>query len=146
MWINHAHRKRPYKAGVTRALEWWTLRRGRYNYSEPSVCFVLRNFTSVRGIGIHTNKMNDVELSIFIYTLWKIQKKKRKSRKYWVRSINNSRLLKGAFYTLYDGHRTDEEKYFNYFRMPRSSFHELVEKITHSIMRNGTNMRCAIPL
>lgn len=39
----------------------------------------------------------------------------------------NSRLLKDAFYTIYDTFRTDEKKFYDYLRMSRSSFDELKE-------------------
>lgn len=39
--------------------------------------------------------------------------------------INSERLLHGAFYTLYNRHKKDPNKFFNYFRMNETSFCEL---------------------
>lgn len=75
-------------------------------------------------ISICTNKMDDVDVAIFFHIWLKLQKKrKRKSKKQF----------------------GDGEKFFNYFRMLRSSFDDLLEKIDRGIIRKNINTRNVIP-
>nr|CAH7727427.1 unnamed protein product [Callosobruchus chinensis] len=73
------------------------------------------------------------------------RKTKRLRRKYWVHPIYCDRLLKGKFYTLFHTLRNYPDKFFNYFRMSKESFDELLSYIKDDISYQNTNMRLSIP-
>ena len=66
--------------------------------------------------------MNDKQ----IIALWlhnRRRKRQRRNRVFWVHhTINARREEVGLFYTLFNGLRNDENKFFNYFRMSCASF------------------------
>ena len=89
--------------------------------------------------------MGDIKRRVvYVYLMNRVLKKKRQ-RKWWTHPINSSRLLQGAFYTLYSDLKADEEKFFNYFRMSAPTFEELVNKLKDGIIRQDTVMRSSIP-
>jgi hypothetical protein len=55
--------------------------------------------------------------------------RKRNKRKLWVHPVVESRLSKGAFYTLHEDLCSDERKEFNYYRMSSASFTELYDSL-----------------
>jgi hypothetical protein len=55
--------------------------------------------------------------------------RKRNKRKLWVHPVAESRLSKGAFYTLHEDLCSDERKVFNYYRMFSASFTELYDSL-----------------
>lgn len=63
----------------------------------------------------------------------------------WVHPIVNDRLSKGHFYTLFAEVREDNEKFFNFTRMPMASFDELLGYIKEKITKKNTRMRTSIP-
>ena len=50
----------------------------------------------------------------------------------WVHSANVARPVVGAFVTLYEELRRDTKKFFNYFRMSKESFDELLNSTSTS--------------
>lgn len=89
--------------------------------------------------------MDDEEMALFVYCALKVLRKKRaKNRKWWVHPINSVRYSEGAFYCLYPRLRADSLKFFNYFRMSKATFDDLLYRIKFHISRQDTNMRCAI--
>ena len=70
--------------------------------------------------------------------------KEKRKRKWWTHPINSSRLLQGAFYTLYSNLKADEEKFFIYFRMSPTIFDSKRTECTPLLQmnyncRSGTN-------
>jgi hypothetical protein len=80
---------------------------------------------------------------VFVYLASKLLVKKQ--RRYWVHPYVSSRLLKGAFSSMFIDLRDDEDKFFNYFRMSIKSFDELLTKLSDKIKVEDTVMRLAIP-
>jgi translation initiation factor 2 alpha subunit (eIF-2alpha) len=50
----------------------------------------------------------------------------------------------GAFYTLFDELRDNENKFFKYIRMPVSSFFELHRQVMENLQRRNSKMRNCI--
>lgn len=67
-----------------------------------------------------------------------------KNRKYWTHPLVSTRLLKGAFSTLFEDLKEDPLKFFNYFRMSIRSFNELADKLEDSLQNQNTVMRLAV--
>ena len=66
----------------------------------------------------------------------------RKRRRFWVHPM----LVKseGEYNTLYPHLIDDEEKFFNYFRMPKGTFEYILSKIGSDIMKEDTYFRESI--
>jgi len=63
---------------------------------------------------------------VALYTLYSVLcKKPRKKRRWSVHPINRLRVQRGVFHTLFGELKSDDEKFFNYFRMGQKSFDEL---------------------
>jgi hypothetical protein len=62
----------------------------------------------------------------------------------WVHPVNNARLGKGAFHLLSEEIKSDQNKFFNYYRMSATSFEALLNSIESSIKKIDTNMRESI--
>lgn len=71
-----------------------------------------------------------------LYLLYKNIIRKRRQRRWSVHPINYARILRGAYYTLHEELRTDNEKFFNYYRMSITSFDELCEKLKSTLIKN----------
>lgn len=71
--------------------------------------------------------------------------KKKKRRKYWIHPITSGRKNKGFFYSLYSELMEDPEKFFNFTRMSRETFQELLTIIKDSCSKRNTTMRESIP-
>nr|CAI5859283.1 unnamed protein product [Callosobruchus analis] len=54
-------------------------------------------------------------------------------------------LLKGKFYTQFHTLRNYRDKFFNYFRMSKESFDEVLSHIKDAILYQNTNMLLSIP-
>ena len=81
-----------------------------------------------------------------ILLLLKRNRRKRcKQQYFWVHPINASRLSLGTFYTLMDDLKNDNSKFFNYFRMSKESFFELLNVLEPHIRKQDTPMRATIP-
>ncbi|KAJ8875163.1 hypothetical protein PR048_023058 [Dryococelus australis] len=59
-------------------------------------------------------------------------------------TIGCSRPIAGAFVTLYSELRGDEKKFFNYFRMTRATFDELLNRLSPVLAKHNSEMRDAI--
>ena len=74
--------------------------------------------------------MDDIRTrAVFVYLMNKVIKKKKQRRKWWIHPTNSSRLVQGAFYTLYEDLKADDAKFFEYFHMSYPTFQELVAKV-----------------
>ena len=62
-------------------------------------------------------------------------------RMMWVHPLNELRLDKGEFYTLYQDLRHFAPKFFNMYRMSVPKFDRLLRKISPLIEKKWTNMR-----
>jgi hypothetical protein len=80
---------------------------------------------------------------VFAYFVYEYILKER-NRKYWTHPLVSSRLLKGAFVTMFADIREDESKFHNYLRMSLKSFDELAAKLDASIKSKDSAMRLAI--
>jgi 3'-phosphoadenosine 5'-phosphosulfate sulfotransferase len=90
-------------------------------------------------------KMDSVEEAVLLALNSSKAKKKRKPRKHWVKHLLSTRLHKGLFHSLYDDLRQDDEQFFNYFRMSKKSFDELLSVLEEDISGRNTVMRRYIP-
>ena len=71
-------------------------------------------------------------------------KKKKRKRRMQTHKMLASRIGRGLHHTLYDDLRADESKFFNYFRMTKPTFDELLSHIEDDIRGTDTNMRRSI--
>ncbi|KAL0883304.1 hypothetical protein ABMA27_016715 [Loxostege sticticalis] len=81
---------------------------------------------------------SDEEVLLLILAL------RHKKKKKWVHEINKKRLQYGEYHTLFGHLESDEDRFFQYFRMSRSSFEDLHEIIRLEILKQDTNYRLAI--
>ena len=91
--------------------------------------------------------MSLLEKKALLLTLL-IRKKKRKQQRrerLWVHPITSARLTEGAHYLLFKELEKDPTKFFNYFRMSRPTFYELLTYLEDSLQKQNTNMRACIP-
>lgn len=88
--------------------------------------------------------MDVIETTCVIALLLRARSKRRKHR-YWVHPITSQRLLKGQFYKLFEDLCEHPAKFFQYYRMTKSSFDELLGIIGPSITYNDTTWRKSIP-
>ena len=91
------------------------------------------------------NTIND-EMNLLIenngssFYLWSGESKIM-GRMMWVHPLNELRLDKGEFYTLYPDLRHFAPKFFNMYRMSVPKFDRLLRKISPLIEKKWTNMR-----
>ncbi|XP_027233858.2 uncharacterized protein [Penaeus vannamei] len=98
--------------------------------------------TTVAG---HTQLVMDVEEVVCAWVLYRrLQRRRRRQRRYWVHPILKDRLTYGMFFTLYPKLREYEPKFFNYMRMSIKSFDDLLEQIQDDISSTSTMMRDCI--
>lgn len=69
---------------------------------------------------------------------------KRKKRRFWVHEILKKRNIEGEFITLYRELIDDDTKFFQYFRMPKYKFCELLSIIEPVITKQNTTFRESI--
>jgi hypothetical protein len=82
--------------------------------------------------------------SIIALFLLHRHRKRRRIRLHWVHPLIKKWEELGAFYTLFDELRDDENKLLNYFRMPASTFDELHRRLKDSLQRRNSKMRNGI--
>lgn len=80
-----------------------------------------------------------------LYLLYLRRKKRNKQRQLWVYPIIKLRYLEGSFYTLFEKLANDENKFFNYFRMSKSTFDYILYNIINNIKQQDTQFRMCIP-
>ena len=71
---------------------------------------------------------------------------RKRHKKFWVHPIVSQRLLKGQFHTLHEDLCEHPEKFFNYYRMSKNSFNELLGTLSTKISYQDTVMRKCISL
>nr|CAD7589545.1 unnamed protein product [Timema genevievae] len=111
--------------------------------SHQATCGI--NFSSQRKVS--TMLEPEEAGTLLVLALLQDEKQKRRKpsrRKVWVHPLLQNRET-GAFSQLYPQLLSHEDKFFNYFRMSRSSFEELHALIQHRIHKEDTIMRQAIP-
>jgi len=103
-----------------------------------------RSFSNLKKFFIlpQFDKMDEV---VILYCFRKLIKKKMKKRRFWVHPCTSNRFFTGHFYLNHPKLLEHPEKCFNYYRMSKTSFEELLTKISLVIKKDDTNMRCAIP-
>lgn len=65
-------------------------------------------------------------------------------RKFWVHPINKKRRLLGEFHHLFPDLERDHCKFFQYFRMSRMKFQELLDIICPALTFQNTTFRRAV--
>ena len=90
--------------------------------------------------------MDDLNTRIIsTYILYKRhQKKKNKKKKLWIHPILENRKEKGAFANLVKELQDDDTKFFNYYRMSKSSYKELLGRLENVLQRSDTKFREAL--
>ena len=82
---------------------------------------------------------------ILAYYVYRKLKKKEKRRRFWIHPILEKREEFGAFHTLVKNQlRGDEDKFFNYFRMQKTTFDKLLQILSQKLKHQDTNMRQSI--
>jgi hypothetical protein len=61
------------------------------------------------------------------------RRRMKRKRSLHVHSLLHDRLEKGLFFTLYDDLRQGDRTFFQYFRMSKTSFDELLENVKEEI-------------
>ena len=87
------------------------------------------------------------EKLLLVALLAKKQRKRRSAeRKVHVHPILTSRMYTGVHHTLFPDLCADEKKFFNYFRMSKPSFEELLSYVRKDITGTTTKLReCILP-
>ena len=83
-----------------------------------------------------------------LFALLAKNKRKRRSaeRKVHVHPILSSKMYTGVHHTLFSDLCADEKKFFNYFRMSKPSFEELLSYVRKDITGTTTKLReCISP-
>lgn len=79
------------------------------------------------------------------YFYRKLKKVEKSKRRFWVHPILEQREEFGAFHSLIKTQlREDEDKFFNYFRMQKTTFDKLLQKVSEKLQHQDTNMRQSI--
>ncbi|CAG4971629.1 unnamed protein product [Parnassius apollo] len=76
-----------------------------------------------------------------------MEKENRKKRevRFWIHPILEKREEYGAFHTLVKNQlREDEDKFYNYFRMQKTTFDNLLQKLSQELKHQDTFMRESI--
>lgn len=68
-----------------------------------------------------------------------------KEKRLWVHKALRKRKEEGEYWTLYKELEDDEVKFFQYFRMSKSKFSCLLEKVEGDLLKKNTSFREAIP-
>ena len=85
-------------------------------------------FSDRREMCPHINRLYLLGL---MYLRWRYRKR---AREYWVHPLVTLRYMEGSFYTLYEKHRNQDSKFYNYFRMSIQTFDFLVDRVTKSVL------------
>ncbi|KAK9694976.1 hypothetical protein QE152_g33179 [Popillia japonica] len=67
-------------------------------------------------------------------------KRRRKKRRVWVHEINQQRKEEGEFHVLYEQLRSDENRFYVYFRMDIECFDELLLLIEEDIKKDHSKL------
>ena len=80
-----------------------------------------------------------------LYLLYVRKNKNLKRRRQWIHPIIRVRYLEGSYYTLFEKLTTDENKFFNYFRMSSTTYEYILANISDEIKKKDTQFRMSIP-
>ncbi|XP_047499503.1 uncharacterized protein LOC125045951 [Penaeus chinensis] len=69
---------------------------------------------------------------------------KAKKKRLWVHECQRKRKSEGEFWTLYKELDDDETKFYQYFRMTKSKFNYLLQKVNEDLIKSNTCLREAI--
>ena len=75
-----------------------------------------------------------VEQKVLLLSLL-LRKKRKQRRRVWVHPITSARLTEGCHCLLFKELEDDPIKFFNYFRMSRQTFYELLSLLEESIKK-----------
>ncbi|CAH1992755.1 unnamed protein product [Acanthoscelides obtectus] len=90
------------------------------------------------------NPKKKIVLAYYVYR--RLKKQERRKRRFWIHPILKKRGELGAFHTLVKNQlREDEAKFYNYFRMQKTTFDKLLQKLSQKLKHQDTNMRQSIP-
>lgn len=82
-------------------------------------------------------------VAYYIYRKKKIEKKREV--RFWIHPILEKREEYGAFHTLVKNQlRENEDKFYNYFRMQKTTFDNLLQKLSQELKHQDTFMRESI--
>ena len=83
----------------------------------------------------------DEEDVLVLYAWWNCRRKKKSSRRWYVRPLNRSRTSRGEFHSLVGDMRRleDDEVFLRYFRMSPHRFDDLLRRISPLISHQGTH-------
>ena len=84
-----------------------------------------------------------ISKSKHLWILLRRRKRRRRNRLFWVHPIIEN-INESQFNLLYHSLRMYDDKFFNYFRMSKSTFDYLLSELTDIIKRNNTTMRNSI--
>ena len=70
--------------------------------------------------------------------------RKNEEKKHWVHPLFQNKKRQGAFHNLIQELKDDDEKYFNYFRMSKASYYELLHRLGPALQRQDTTFRNAL--
>lgn len=70
--------------------------------------------------------------------------KKRRKRNYWIHNMLKYRNTEGEYITLFKELMDDDTKFFEYFRMPKYKFFELLSSIEALVTKKDTRFRESI--
>lgn len=72
------------------------------------------------------------------------EQSRRRHRRFSVHKMLKTRKIHGEFWTIFNELMDDEQKFYQYFRMPQYDFHVLLGKIEKSLKKQDTKFKQAI--
>ena len=88
--------------------------------------------------------MKKVTKKVVIAYLLRKKKEEKMKKKHWVHPLFQNKKRQGAFHNLIQELKDDDEKYFNYFRMSKASYYELLHRLGPALQRQDTTFRNAL--
>ena len=87
-----------------------------------------------------------LEATFLVLVRRRLEKPKRKKRRYWIRPWIDRRLEYGSYYTLMaELEREHQGDFTNYMRMEPAMFYEILQRLSPRITKMDTNWRKALP-
>lgn len=90
------------------------------------------------------NNVNVLKMILMITAYYVYEIYCMANRRWWVRPVNSvqNKIIHGAYYSLHTFFRMeDHESFFQYMRMPESTFSYLYEKLWVKLTKRNTAMR-----
>lgn len=92
-----------------------------------------------------TERLEDMA-TFLVLVRRRLEKPKRKKRRYWIRPWIDRRLEYGSYYTLMaELEREHQGDFTNYMRMEPAMFYEVLQRLSPRITKMDTNWRKALP-